>query len=65
MKRGCIEFLTAGTPTPIAARYILSLEEVKTIAICFLQTGVRSMAVSWQELNPKATRDDVEWPIDS
>ncbi len=65
MKRGCVEFLTANTPTPIAARYILSFDEVKTIAIHFFKTGERSNAVSWQILNPRATREDVERHLDS
>lgn len=64
MKHGCVEFLTADTPTPVAARYIISFDELKTIATHFLATGERSNAVSWQILNPKATREDVERPPD-
>jgi hypothetical protein len=65
MKRGCVEFLTADTPTPIAARYIISFDELKMIAIHFLKTGERSDIVSWQVLNPRATREDVERLPDS
>ncbi|MGB6536629.1 MAG: Imm1 family immunity protein, partial [Xanthobacteraceae bacterium] len=54
MKRGCVEFLTADTPTPIAARYIISFDELKTIAVHFLKTGERSDTVYWQVLNPRA-----------
>jgi len=65
MKRGCVEFLTANTPTPIAARYIISFDEVKAIAIDFLKAGGRSNVVSWQILNPKAVREDIERQSDS
>lgn len=64
MKRGCVEFLTANTPTPIAARYIIGFDEVKAIAIDFLKAGERSNVVSWQILNPKAVREDIERPSD-
>lgn len=60
MKRGYMEFLTANTPTPFAARYIISFDELKEIALYFLQAGERSNVVSWQILNPKAIREDVE-----
>jgi hypothetical protein len=36
MKSGGIEFLTADTPTPIAAREILAFHELKEVAIHFL-----------------------------
>ena len=65
MKRGCVEFLTANTPTPIAARYIISFDEVKAVAIDFLKAGGRSNVVSWQILNPKAVREDIERPSNS
>jgi Immunity protein Imm1 len=45
---GRVAFLTAATPTPIAARYILSFDELKVIAIHFLETGERSNSVSWE-----------------
>ncbi len=44
------EFLAGGTPTPVAARFCLPLETVKEIAACFLATGKRSPAVSWDEV---------------
>ena len=65
VKRGCVEFLAANTPTPIAARYIISFDELKTIALHFLNTGERSDSTSWQVLNPRAAREDMERPLDS
>jgi Immunity protein Imm1 len=50
MKSGDVEFLTADTPTPIPARYILSFDEFKQIALYFLETGERSGAVRWEEI---------------
>jgi Immunity protein Imm1 len=50
LTNGEIEFLTANTPTPIAARYILSFDELKEIALRFLATGARSDSVSWEEI---------------
>ncbi len=50
MKTGEMEFLAANTPTPIAARYILSFDELKEIALHFLTTGDRSNAVSWEPI---------------
>lgn len=47
---GEVEFLTANTPTPIAARYILNFLELKEIALHFLATGERSGSVSWEEI---------------
>jgi hypothetical protein len=60
MMKGCVEFLAGGTLTPVAARYIISFDELKEIALYFLQTGERSNAVSWQILNLKATSEDAE-----
>ncbi len=60
LKSGYIEFMCGGTPTAFAARYILTFEEVKKIVLDFLQTGQRSNAVSWQELEPKAIQEDIE-----
>jgi hypothetical protein len=60
MKRGCVEFFAGNTPTPIAARYIINFEELKEIALYFLQTGEKSSAVSWQEFDPKACKEDAE-----
>jgi hypothetical protein len=45
-----IEFLIGNTPTPIPVRHILPFEKVKEIARCFQETGVRSAAVSWEEV---------------
>ena len=64
VKRGYVEFLAANTPTPIAARYIISFEELKEIALYFLKTGQRSDAVSWQIFSPGAIKEDVERPPD-
>jgi hypothetical protein len=62
MKRGYVEFLTANTPTPVAARYIISFDELKEVVLCFLQTGERSDAVVWQRLNLDALWEDAEGP---
>jgi hypothetical protein len=62
IKSGYVEFLAADTPTPCAARYIIRFDEVKKVTLHFLQTGERSDAVSWQVLNPRATREDAERP---
>ena len=58
VKVGYVEFLSGGTPTPVAARYIISFDELKQIACHFLNTGGRSDAVSWQEFEPGAARED-------
>jgi immunity protein Imm1 of predicted polymorphic toxin system len=50
METGEVEFLTANTPTPIQARYILRFEELKEIALHFLTTGERSDTVSWEPI---------------
>jgi len=47
---GLVEFLTANTPTPIVARYILNFDELKQIALHFLDTGERSPSVSWEPI---------------
>jgi len=60
MQKGCVEFFAAGTPTPFAARYIISFDELEEIALHFLQTGERSAAVGWQVLNPRAAKEDAE-----
>jgi immunity protein Imm1 of predicted polymorphic toxin system len=56
MKSGYLEFLTANTPTPVPARNILSFDELKEIAIHFLQTGEQSDIVSWRDLKRDAKR---------
>jgi hypothetical protein len=58
MKSGYVEFLTANTPTAFAARYIISFDELKEIALHFLETGERSNCVLWRELDPKAIKED-------
>jgi hypothetical protein len=60
MEGGYIEFLTANTPTPIAARYIVSFDELKAVVLHFLKTGERSDKVLWQELDPRAIKEDAE-----
>ena len=62
MRRGYVEFLVNNTPTAIAARYIISFDEMKKIALHFLNTGARSDLVSWQRLDPAAVREDAERP---
>jgi len=64
MKRGYIEFQCGGTPTPVAARYIISFDELKEVVLYFLRTGERSESVSWQKLNPRACKEDAERPLD-
>jgi hypothetical protein len=60
VEAGYFEFLAASTPTPIAARYIISFDELKQIACHFADTGGRSDAVSWQEFDPGAAREDAQ-----
>jgi len=48
MTSGDVEFLTGNTATPVPARNILSFDELKQIALYFLETGERSDAVSWE-----------------
>jgi hypothetical protein len=50
MTSGDVEFLTADTPTPVPARNILSFDELKQVALHFVQTGGRSEAVSWKAI---------------
>ena len=50
---GYVEFLTANTPTPIPARNILRFDELKQIALHFLETGKRSGAFLWDSIWPK------------
>ncbi len=64
MKRGVVEFLCGGTPTPVAARYILTFSELTRVMFEFLRTGERSDAVNWQVLNPKACKEDAERPLE-
>ncbi len=48
MTGGDVEFLTGDTATPVPARNIVSFDELKQIALYFLQTGERSYVVSWE-----------------
>jgi hypothetical protein len=64
VRRGYVEFLTANTPTPFAARYIISFDELRAIALHFLKAGDRSDGVLWQELDPRALQEDAERPQD-
>jgi hypothetical protein len=64
MSSGYVEFLSANTPTPIAARYIISFDELKQVAQHFLQTGERSNVVSWQVLDPMAIEEDAQRTAD-
>jgi hypothetical protein len=47
---GEVAFLTANTPTPIQARYILRFAELKEIALHFLATGERSKSIFWEQI---------------
>lgn len=58
MRGGCVEFLAGGTPTPVAARYIINFDELQKIACYFLETGQRSDAVFWREFDPGAAMED-------
>jgi hypothetical protein len=60
MKIGYVEFLINNTPTPFAARYIISFAELKEVALHFMKTGGRSDRVMWRELDPRAIREDAE-----
>jgi hypothetical protein len=57
LERGCAEFLTADTPTPSPARYIIHFDELKAILFYFLETGERSNLVSWEDFDPEALRE--------
>lgn len=57
LRRGCLEFLTADIPTPALARYIIRFDELKKIAIYFLETGQASKAVSWEGFDPQAIQE--------
>ena len=64
LRTGYFEFLTANTPTPFAARYIIAFDELKEVLLYFLQTGQRSASVDWQQLNPRAILEDQGLPAD-
>lgn len=60
LQRGYIEFLTADTPTPVAARYIISFDDLLQIAVKYFRTGERSDKVVGEKFNPRALREDAE-----
>ena len=62
MRRGLVEFIAANTLTPFAARYIISFEELKEIALHFLETGERSNKFNWLPFDPKAYKEDTTRP---
>ena len=62
MKRGYIEFLCGGTPTPIGTRNILTFDEMKSVVLDFLETGGRSDKVSWPLVGPGDVKEDAERP---
>jgi hypothetical protein len=47
---GHFEFLAGDTLSPVAARYCMPFNLVKKIAIEFQETGLRSSAVSWEQI---------------
>jgi hypothetical protein len=57
LKRGFVEFLLGGTPTPSPARYVIRFDELKEILNHFLETGKPSDAFSWQDFTPEAVRE--------
>ena len=44
------EFLAGGTPTPIHQRFQLPIESVRTIANDYLERGLKSTTVSWEQI---------------
>lgn len=62
MKRGVIEFMCGGTPTPIGSSNILRFDELKEVLIHFMRTGERSSAVTWRPVRPSETKEDAERP---
>jgi hypothetical protein len=50
VKKGFVEFLAGNTPTPIPARNVLSFDELRQIALHFIETGERSEAFSWEPI---------------
>lgn len=57
LKRGFVEFLLGGTPSPSPARYIIRFDELKEILNHFLETGKPSSAFSWEDFDPEAVRE--------
>jgi immunity protein Imm1 of predicted polymorphic toxin system len=64
MKRGYIEFLCGGTPTPVGASNILTFDELKSVLLDFLETGERSDKVSWRPVRPGDVKEDAEHPFE-
>jgi hypothetical protein len=62
VRRGYIEFMCGGTPTPVGARNLLSFDEVKEIVRHYMRTGERSDAVSWRDVHPGDVKEDAERP---
>jgi hypothetical protein len=62
MKRGVIEFMCGGTPTPIGSSNILRFDELKEVVIHFMRTGDRSNKVTWRPVRPGDTKEDAERP---
>jgi hypothetical protein len=56
LKRGFVEFLLGGTPTPSPARYIIRFDELTEILSHFLKTGEPSDAFSWEDFDPRPQR---------
>jgi len=49
-EEGVVNFLMADTATPVPVRYCLPFDVVKDIIVYFLDTGLRSPAVDWEEI---------------
>jgi hypothetical protein len=45
-----ISFLNGNTPTPVPRRFCLPIEQVLAVTGAFIDEGVRSDAVGWEEL---------------
>ena len=50
VKSRYVEFLINNTLTPIPGRYVLNFDEMKQIAVHFLETGDRSDAFAWEAI---------------
>jgi len=45
-----MEFLAGNTPTPIRGRYILRAELAEKVISFFVETGIKSELVEWEEI---------------
>ncbi len=45
-----VEFLAGNTPTPIARRFCLPIEQIEKIAYDFIEQGDKSGEVTWEEI---------------